>query len=58
MDPSALVVAIVTLPNSFPSISISPVKEVIILRSAVPACEAFIPLFAISPIASAVSSTL
>ena len=56
MEPSALVVWIVTSPKALPLSLISPVRLFIMERSDVPACEDLIPAFAISPIASAVSS--
>ena len=57
MVPSALAVLIVTLPRFFPSIAMSPFKLVIILRREVPAWDALIPLLAMMPRATAVSST-
>ena len=56
IDPSAFDVCMTVSPSSFPTIFISPLSSVIILRRVVPACEDFIPAFAIRPIASAVSS--
>ena len=56
MEPSALVVAMVTSPSAAPVIFTSPERLFMIVRSAVPACVLLIPAFAIRPIASAVSS--
>ena len=57
MEPSAFVVAMVTSPIAAPDSFTSPVRLVIMERMEVPAWEALIPAFPISPIASAVSST-
>ena len=57
MEPSALVVAMVTSPIATPDSFTSPVRFVMMERMEVPAWEALIPAFPISPIASAVSST-
>ena len=57
MEPSALVVAMVTSPMDAPQILTSPVRLVMIVRSEVPAWVDLIPAFAIRPMASAVSST-
>ena len=57
MDPSALVVAMVTSPIAAPDSFTSPVRFVMMERMEVPAWEALIPAFPIRPIASAVSST-
>ena len=56
MEPSALVVAMVTSPMALPEIFTSPVRLFMMVRSAVPACVDLIPALAIRPIASAVSS--
>ena len=56
MLPSALLVAIVTSPMFLPTKVTSPERLFMMVRREVPACEALIPLFAIRPIASAVSS--
>jgi len=56
IEPSALVVAISISPKASPQNFTSPASAFIIERSAVPACEPLIPLFAMRPIASAVSS--
>ena len=58
MEPSALVVAMVTSPMALPEIFTSPVRLFMMVRSAVPACVDLIPALAIRPIASAVSSAL
>ena len=58
MEPSAFVVAIVTSPIEDPQIFTSPDRLFMMVLKAVPACEPLIPAFAISPIASAVSSAL
>ena len=57
IEPSALVVAMVTSPIEEPHILTSPVRLFMIVRRDVPAWEDLIPAFAIRPIASAVSST-
>ena len=57
MDPSALVVAMVTSPIAAPDSFTSPVRLVMMERREVPAWEALIPAFPIRPMASAVSST-
>ena len=54
--PSALLVAIVTSPMFLPTKVTSPARLFIMERREVPACEALIPLFAMRPMASAVSS--
>ena len=56
MLPSALLVAIVTSPMFLPTKVTSPARLFMMERSEVPACEALMPLFAIRPMASAVSS--
>ena len=56
IEPSAFVVAISTSPMESPQNLTSPARAVMIARSAVPDCEPLIPLFAIRPIACAVSS--
>ena len=56
MLPSALLVAIVTSPMFLPTKVTSPERLFMMVRREVPACEALIPLFAIRPMASAVSS--
>ena len=57
MDPSALVVWIVTSPRFSPTISMGPVRLFMMVRSEVPAWEDLMPALAIRPIASDVSST-
>ena len=56
IDPSALVVAIVTSPMDLPESFTSPVRLFMMVRREVPACEDLMPAFAIRPMASAVSS--
>ena len=56
MDPSALVVWIVTSPNALPESFTSPVRLFMMVLRAVPAWLPLIPLLAMRPIASAVSS--
>ena len=56
IEPSAFVVSITYFPNCLPLSSIAPTVSVIIFLNAVPAWDALIPLLAIRPIASAVSS--
>ena len=56
IDPSAFVVWIVTRPRLSPTRSMGPVRLFMMVRSDVPACEPLIPLLAMSPMASAVSS--
>ena len=56
MLPSVFVVAILTSPRCLPVSSMSPCKLVMIVRRDVPAWLLLMPAFAISPIASAVSS--
>ena len=56
MEPSALVVAMVTSPMALPEIFTSPARLFMMVRRAVPAWLPLIPAFAIRPIASAVSS--
>ena len=58
MDPSALVVLIVTSPSLSPVSSMSPARLFMMVLNAVPAWELLIPELAINPIASAVSSAL
>ena len=58
IEPSAFVVFITTSPRASPTILISPVSDDITFRNVVPACAPLIPLLAISPVASAVSSML
>ena len=56
MVPSAFCVSTTHFPNELPENSTTPWRLVIIVRIAVPAIDALIPLFAINPNAVAVSS--